>query len=96
MALAAAMEIRHQFKQILLARPIVPLSNKEIGFLPGDIDKKIDPYMQPLYDNLSVIEHQFDDDSEETKSINEMLQNGKLQIMALAYIREEVYQSLSS
>lgn len=87
MALAAAMEIRHQFKQILLARPIVPLSNKEIGFLPGDIDKKIDPYMQPLYDNLSVIEHQFDDDSEEAKSINEMLQNGKLQIMALAYIR---------
>ncbi len=43
--------------------------------------------MQPLYDNLSVIQHQFDEDSEETKNINDMLQNGRLLIMALAYIR---------
>ncbi len=87
MALAAALETRNHYRQILLARPIVPLSNKDIGYLPGDIDKKIDPYMQPLYDNLSVIQHQFDEDSEEAKNINDMLQNGRLLIMALAYIR---------
>ncbi len=87
MALAAALEVRNNYRQILLARPIVPLSNKDIGYLPGDIDKKIDPYMQPLYDNLSVIQHQFDEDSEEAKNIVEMLNNGRLLIMALAYIR---------
>ncbi len=87
MALAAAMEIRNKYRTILLARPVVPLSNKDIGYLPGDIEKKIDPYMQPLFDNLSVIQHQFDEDSEEVRNIQEMLENGKLQIMALTYIR---------
>ena len=57
LALAAALECRSRYRQILLARPVVPLSNKDMGFLPGDIDAKIDPYMQPLWDNLSVIKH---------------------------------------
>lgn len=87
MALSAAMEKRKDFKQILLARPIVPLSNRDIGFLPGDIKSKVDPYMQPLYDNLSVIQHQFDEGSQEFKSITEMVNSEKLLIMALAYIR---------
>jgi len=55
LALAAALECRSRYRQTLLARPIVPLSNKDLGFLPGDIDAKLDPYMQPLYDNLAVI-----------------------------------------
>ena len=55
LALAAAMAQRREFKQIYLARPIVPLSNKDIGYLPGDIKSKIDPYMQPLWDNLKFI-----------------------------------------
>ncbi len=42
-----------------MARPIVPLSNRDMGFLPGDISAKLDPYMQPLYDNLAVIQNQF-------------------------------------
>ncbi len=48
-----------QFRQIYLARPIVPLSNRDIGFLPGDIKSKINPYMQPLWDNLGIIKNQF-------------------------------------
>ena len=59
LALASALECRSQFRQIYLARPIVPLSNRDIGYLPGDIQSKIDPYMQPLWDNLGVIRHQF-------------------------------------
>ena len=55
LALAAAIEARHSYRQIYLARPIVPLSNRDIGYLPGDIESKLDPYMQPLYDNLGVI-----------------------------------------
>ena len=48
---------RRNFKQIFVARPIVPLGNKDIGYLPGDIQSKLDPYMKPLFDNLGVIEH---------------------------------------
>ena len=51
-ALAAALEQKKEFKQIYLARPIVPLSNKDIGYLPGDIKSKLNPYMEPLWDNL--------------------------------------------
>ena len=87
MALAAALENRKDYRQILLARPVIPLSNRDIGYLPGDIKDKLDPYMQPLYDNLSVIQNQFDEDSQEYKRISDMVTNGKLQIMALAYIR---------
>ncbi len=87
MALAAALERRKDYKQILLARPIIPLSNRDIGYLPGDIKEKIDPYMQPLFDNLSVIKHQFDEDSPEFRRISDMVTSEKLLIMALAYIR---------
>ena len=87
MALAAALQTQKKYKQILLARPIVPLANKDIGFLPGDVESKIGPYMQPLYDNLGVIKHQFEDDSPEFETINRLLNSGQLQIMPLAYIR---------
>ncbi|HPN11742.1 MAG TPA: PhoH family protein [Spirochaetota bacterium] len=87
MALAAALERRNNYKQILLARPIIPLSNRDIGYLPGDIKSKLDPYMQPLFDNLSVIKNQFDEDSQDYRRISDMVNNEKLLIMALAYIR---------
>jgi len=70
-----------------LARPIVPLANKDIGFLPGDIKDKIGPYMQPLFDNLSVIKHKFKPQSPEFNKIEEMLKDEKLVITPLAYIR---------
>lgn len=56
MALAAAIEQRREYRQIFIARPIVPLSNKDLGFLPGDISQKLDPYLQPLFDNFNIIE----------------------------------------
>jgi PhoH-like ATPase len=59
LALAGSLEQRRDFKQIYLARPIVPLSNRDIGFLPGDAEQKINPYMQPLWDNLKFIKNQF-------------------------------------
>ncbi len=87
MALAAALEKRSSYKQIYLARPIVPLSNRDIGFLPGDIKSKLDPFMQPLFDNLSVIQNQFDEASSDFKRIHDLVDNGKLVITPLAYIR---------
>jgi len=87
LALAAALERRRDFRQIFLARPIVPLSNRDLGFLPGDIHSKLDPYMQPLFDNLSVIRHQFKPNDKRSIKINEMLEQEKLLITPLAYIR---------
>ena len=87
LALAAALEVRKNYQQILLARPIIPLSNRDLGYLPGDISSKLDPYMQPLFDNLTVIKHQFREESPEFTRINDLLKNEKLMITPLAYIR---------
>lgn len=87
LALAAALEQKREFKQIYLARPIVPLSNKDIGFLPGDIKSKINPYMEPLWDNLKFIQNQYGESDKEYNKITEMINNEKLMITPLAYIR---------
>ncbi len=87
LALAAALHQRKQYSQILLARPIVPLANRDLGFLPGDVKEKIGPYMQPLFDNLGVIKHKFKPESAESKKIEELLKDEVLVITPLAYIR---------
>ena len=92
LALAGALHCRSVYRQILLARPIVPLSNRDIGYLPGDVRAKLDPYMQPLFDNLTVIRHQFDENSQEAQRIQKMLELEKLVITPLAYIRGRTLQ----
>lgn len=87
LALAGALEQRRSFKQIYLARPIVPLSNKDIGYLPGDIKSKLNPYMEPLWDNLKLIQNQFGENDKEASRLTEMVNNEKLVITPLAYIR---------
>ena len=87
LALATALEVRRHFRQILLTRPVVPLSNRDIGFLPGDIQSKLGPYMQPLYDNLAVIRSQFSHKSEMAVQLQKMVEEEKLAIEPLAYIR---------
>ena len=87
LTLAAALEQRREYKQIYLARPIVPLSNKDIGYLPGDIKSKLNPYMEPLWDNLKFIQNQYKETDKEFKAITEMVNKEKLLITPLAYIR---------
>lgn len=87
LALAAALEQSKQYQQIILARPIVPLSNKDIGFLPGDAKDKISPYMEPLWDNLKFIKSQFGENEKKHKAIVEMEESGKILITPLAFIR---------
>lgn len=87
LALASALKQHDLYEQILLARPIVALGNKELGFLPGDEKQKIAPYMQPLFDNLIVIKSHLTYGSAESRSIEEMQTSKKLEIEALAYIR---------
>ncbi len=86
-ALASALKQSDLYNQVLLARPIVALADKDLGFLPGDEKQKIAPYMQPLFDNLSVIKVQFPPNSPEWKKVEDMQKNEKLVIEALAYIR---------
>ena len=93
LALASALESQHRYEQILLARPIVPLSNRDLGFLPGDIDAKLEPYMQPLFDNLKVIRNQFQAAEKKLDAIDRMLQEERLLITPLSYIRGRSLQS---
>ncbi len=86
-ALAGALETRRQYDQIFLARPVVPLGQQELGYLPGDIEEKLDPFMQPLWDNLGVIRGQYKHTDKKVQAIDDMLKNRKLNISALAYIR---------
>lgn len=94
LALASALECRARYRQILLARPVVPLSNRDLGYLPGDVSAKLDPYMQPLYDNLNVIRHQFDESDPSAQRIQKMLELEKLVISPLAYIRGRSLQRI--
>lgn len=87
LALAAALHKNESYKQILLARPIVALGNKDLGFLPGDEKQKVEPYMQPLFDNLNVIKHNFSYQGKEIRLLEELQKNNQLVIEALAYIR---------
>lgn len=87
LSLAGALQQRRDFHQIYLARPIVPLGNKDIGYLPGDIKSKLNPYMEPLWDNLKLIKTQFGQQDKEYKAIEEMVNNEKLMVTPLAYIR---------
>jgi PhoH-like ATPase len=87
LALAGALEQRKHFRQIYVTRPIVPLSNKDIGFLPGDIKSKVDPYMAPIWDNLKFIKDQFSDDEKMQAKIDELVSNDKISIAPLAFIR---------
>ncbi|HCA49181.1 MAG TPA: ribonuclease, partial [Planctomycetaceae bacterium] len=94
LALAAALERNGAYQQVLMGRPIVPLSNRDLGFLPGDIDAKMDPYMQPLYDNLKVIQNQFGTTDPRQINVRSMLENERLMITPLSYIRGRSLQNV--
>ncbi len=87
LALSSAIQQKKEFNQIFLARPIVPLSNKDIGYLPGDVKSKLNPYMEPLWDNLKYIQGQFKEADRNHKKITDMVNQEKLLITPLAYIR---------
>ena len=94
LALASAISQRREYKQIFIARPIVPLSNKDIGYLPGDINSKINPYMEPLWDNFKYIQNQYKETSKEFKVLKNMIESEKLVIQSLAYIRGRSFSNI--
>jgi len=87
LSMAAALAQHSDFHQIYLARPIVPLSNKDIGYLPGDVGTKLNPYMEPLWDNLGYIKNNLGYENKDYKTIENLVENDKIVVCPLAYIR---------
>ena len=94
LALASALSVKKDYRQIYVARPVMPLSNKDIGFLPGDVESKLAPYMQPLWDNLKVIQDQFPDTDKHHLQITTMIKEEKLLVEPLSYIRGRSLQRI--
>lgn len=80
LAVAMAVQglLQRKFKKILLVRPAVEAGEK-LGFLPGDITQKINPYLMPLYDALN--------DMMDHKQVWQMIEDGYIEIAPLAYMR---------
>ncbi|MFD0588080.1 PhoH family protein [Paenibacillus sp. GCM10027627] len=85
LALAAGLlkvEDEHKYKKLLIARPVVPMG-KDIGYLPGEKEEKLRPWMQPIYDNLEFLF-----DTKKAGDIEKILMGmGSIQVEALTYIR---------
>lgn len=94
LALASAIQVKKNYRQIFLARPVVPLSNKDMGYLPGDIESKLAPYMQPLWDNLKIIQSQYQEEDKQYQLIDQMIKEEKLLIEPLSYIRGRSLQKI--
>ena len=89
LALAAALQQRKNYEQIYLARPIVALADKDLGYLPGSAKEKVGPYMQPLFDNLNFIKNRYGKNSKNYARIDEMVEEEKLIITPYHTFEEE-------
>jgi PhoH-like ATPase len=94
LALASAIAVKRNYRQIYVARPLVPLSNKDMGYLPGDVESKMAPYMQPIWDNLKIIQNQYPEDDKQYQQIDQMVRDDKLVIEPLSYIRGRSLQKI--
>jgi PhoH-like ATPase len=72
------------YTRMLVSRPVMPLG-RDIGFLPGDVDEKLNPWMQPIFDNLEFL---FSNSTRKgPRAYAELLESGQLQVEPLTYIR---------
>ena len=74
------------YQKLLVSRPIFPLG-RDIGYLPGDIEEKLNPWMQPIYDNLELLLGLNRSDKKEGRSYAELVDLGFVQVEPLTYIR---------
>ena len=76
------------FTRLLVSRPIMPMG-RDLGYLPGDVDEKLNPWMQPIFDNLEFL---FSNGTgggrgRESKGFVDLLESGIIQVEPLTYIR---------
>lgn len=89
LALAAGLHMTadlEHYRRTLAARPIVVMG-KDLGYLPGDIEEKLAPWMQPIYDNAELLLNSVDEDGKKKKGHQELIDLGVLEIEALTYVR---------
>jgi PhoH-like ATPase len=72
--------------RLLVSRPVMPLG-KDVGYLPGTLEEKLNPWMQPIFDNLEYIFSSASGRHEAGRSYEELLASGTIQVEALTYIR---------
>ena len=94
LALAAALEQRSNYRQIFISRPVIPLTNQDLGFLPGDIESKMEPYMQSIWDNLQFIKSLMGKHDKNRTRVDEMVEQEKIVVSPLAYIRGRSLQKI--
>jgi PhoH-like ATPase len=75
-----------EYSRLLVSRPIFPLG-RDIGFLPGDIDEKLSPWMQPIFDNVELLLGAVEEGNKRKRGYKELVDLGLLEIEPLTYIR---------
>jgi PhoH-like ATPase len=89
LALVAGLHLtvrQHQFEKLLVSRPIMPLG-RDIGFLPGTKEEKLEPWMKPIFDNMKFILREKREPGEVSKKIGDLMKSGIVEMEALTYIR---------
>lgn len=85
--LAAALECKSEYKQILIMKSVISLPKEQVGFLPGDMEEKLGPIYQSYFDNLDVIKHINGDTSKKSQNLQEAVSLDKIKMEPLTYIR---------
>ena len=75
-----------EYSRLLVSRPIFPLG-RDLGYLPGDIDEKLSPWMQPIFDNVELLLGSVEEGNKRKRGYKELVDLGLLEIEPLTYIR---------
>jgi PhoH-like ATPase len=77
---------QHRYRRLLVTRPVIPMG-KDVGYLPGDKDEKLRPWMQPIYDNLEYLMGCIYKEQMAADMIRHIQEKGIFEAEALTYIR---------
>src|SRR4029077_2158767 len=89
LAIAAGMQktVEEQvYSKLLVSRPIFPLG-RDVGYLPGDLEQKLNPWMQPIYDNVECLMCLSKSERKSGRTGQELIDRGFIEIEPLTYIR---------
>ncbi len=74
------------YNRLLVSRPVYPMG-RDLGFLPGDVEDKLAPWMQPIFDNVELLLTSYDEGGNRKRGYRELLDLGLMEIEPLTYIR---------
>lgn len=74
------------YSRLLVSRPVFPMG-RDLGFLPGDVEEKLAPWMQPIFDNVELLLSSVDEGGKRKRGYRELIDLGLMEIEPLTYIR---------